>query len=84
MILATTARKLAGITSELTVTQALACSSVLGLGVDRANVDPEHLNRCPSVNTNTQELTVAWRVALVATPELTAPVAACEQLADVI
>jgi biotin-(acetyl-CoA carboxylase) ligase len=39
VILATTARKLAGITSELTVTQALACSSVLGLGVDRANED---------------------------------------------
>jgi hypothetical protein len=36
-----------------------------GLGVDRANADPEHLNRRPSVNRNTQELTAARRFALV-------------------
>jgi hypothetical protein len=53
-ILAATARKLTVITSRLNETQTLAGSSALGLGVDRANADPEHLNRRPSVNTNTQ------------------------------
>jgi hypothetical protein len=79
----TTVRMLAGITSGVMTTQALACSSVLGVGVDRANGGPEHLNLRPSVNTNTQELTPARRPALVVTPELTATVAADEQLADV-
>jgi hypothetical protein len=61
-ILAATTRKLADITSRLNGTQPLACSSTLGLGVDRANADPEHLNRRPSVKTNVQfsdELTAA-------------------------
>jgi hypothetical protein len=53
-ILAATACKLAGITRGLNKTQALACSSVLGVGVDRADAGREHLNRRPSVNTNTQ------------------------------
>ena len=82
-ILATTARKLAGITSGLIVTQVLACSSVVGVGVDRANAGPEHLNRRPSVSTNTQELTPSLCPALVVTPELAATVAVDEQLADV-
>jgi hypothetical protein len=65
-ILAATARKLTDITSRLNGTQTLACSSVLGLGVDRANVDPEHLNRRPSVSTNTQYATATREFALVA------------------
>jgi hypothetical protein len=65
-ILAATARKLADITSRLNWTQALACSSVPGLGVDRANADPEHLNRRPSENTNAQELAPARRFAIFA------------------
>jgi hypothetical protein len=65
-ILAATARKLADITIRLNGTQPLACSSTLGLGVDRANADPEQLNRRPSVKTNVQfsdELTAARGLA---------------------
>ncbi len=66
------------------MTQASACSSLAGVDVDRANAGPEHLNRRPSVNTNTQELTPApRRPSVVVTPELTAMVAADEQLAGI-
>jgi hypothetical protein len=58
-ILRITAFSAAGITSRLSGTQVLACSSVCGLGRDRASAVPEHLNRRPSVRTNVHELTAA-------------------------
>jgi hypothetical protein len=80
--LAATARTFADSVKRLAGTQALACSSVLELGVERPNAAPEHLSRRPSASTNTHELTGARRFVLVAAPELTATVATDEQLAD--
>jgi hypothetical protein len=63
------AREAGEITSCVKATHPAVCSSVLGLGVKRANADPEHLYRRPSVNTNSQELATARALALVAVDE---------------
>ena len=61
---ATAVRDAVGSASRLNGTQALVCSSSPGLGVGPcANADPLHLNRRPSVRTNSHWLTV-WEFAL--------------------
>lgn len=72
---AKTAREATETTSGVKATHRAACSSVLGLGVEWANADPEHLNRRPSVSTKVQELAGTLGFALVD--------AAAEQLDEV-
>ncbi len=72
-----TARIAAGSFSRDKRMQALACSSVLTLGVERPN-DAGHLKRCPSDSTNTQD---AGSLLLVLPPDKTVTVAD-EQVAE--
>jgi hypothetical protein len=64
-----TAREAAGTTSRDRATHPAVWSSVLGLGVERENADPEHLNRRPSVKMNTQVLEAAGFPGLDAVDE---------------
>jgi hypothetical protein len=75
-IAAKTARDDAGITSRVSWVHAPACSRSLALSLDRSPTVDGHLNRLPSLSTNTQEPTAR------APPELLA-LALPEQLEEV-